>query len=180
MADTPFSYWSWFFIGSGADPGWKRLILNRWSFLHLGIGVVLAMVIEQNIEDAAKSVLLPLAGIFIGLSFAWAGNAQALLQSEEIGHMATKHKGGFVDYVFTYQTAILAILVSLVAWGLAGLGIMASCSDNGHKWCVFFSKLFLFSLSSLCLRECWHVVLGAQWMLLAQKTIKDSVKDKQA
>jgi len=48
------------------------------------------------------------------------------------------------------------------------------------KWptqnCVisyFVIKTFLFSMASLTLRECWHVVMGAQWMLIAQKQIKE-------
>jgi hypothetical protein len=34
----------------------------------------------------------------------------------------------------------------------------------------------MFALLSLTLRECWHVVLGAQWMLLTQHEIRRKTK----
>ena len=34
----------------------------------------------------------------------------------------------------------------------------------------------LFTFTSLTLRECWHVVLGTNYMLLTQKEIKESMK----
>ena len=123
---------------------------------------------------SANTVLLPLAGILVGLSFAWAGNAQALMQSSEMEELSTHHQGGFVEYVYIYQTAILTILVTLVFWGLAGLQIFDIQWPTIKKPILYFAlKTFLFTLSSLTLRECWHVVIGAQWMLLAQKAIKD-------
>src|SRR5690606_18633894 len=81
--------------------------------------------------------------------------------------------GGFRHYVFTFQSAILSILVTLVLWGLAGLGLF----DQPCPWqCpqVLYPAMrgILFFLASLTLRECWHVILGAQWMLLAQRNIK--------
>ena len=122
---------------------------------------------------SAKAVLLPLAGILIGLSFAWAGNAQALMQSKEIEDLSEHHEGGFVEYVFTYQTAILAILFTLVFWGLAGLNVFDKwLPKDDYPKIYFVIKTMLFTLSSLTIRECWHVVMGAQWMLLIQKEIR--------
>lgn len=122
----------------------------------------------------ANTVLLPLIGIFIGLSFAWAGNTQALMQSSEIDQLSRYHRGGFIDYVYTYQTAILAILITLVFWSLAGLSVFDCMWPKVDRKELYFGiKIFLFSISSLTFRECWHIVLGTQWMLLAQKQIKN-------
>lgn len=167
-----FNYWQWFFKGSGGKPGYRR-ILNRWIFLHLVVGLIVSFSVQMDVATSAKTVLLPLAGILVGLSFAWAGNAQALMQSSEIENLSEYHKGGFAEYVFTYQTAILTILVTLVLWGLAGLHIFDMRWPTVSRPILYFAiKTFLFLLSSLTIRECWHVVMGAQWMLLAQKQIK--------
>lgn len=172
------NYWHWFFIGSGGKPGYRRL-LNRWILLHLSIGFLIAFLIRIDLATSANTVLLPLAGIFVGLSFAWAGNAQALMQSAEIEKLSEYHEGGFIEYVFTYQTSILVILVTLVFWGLAGLQIFDLRWPTANiPICYFILKFFLFALSSLTLRECWHVVMGAQWMLLAQRHIKKHTDNK--
>ena len=76
------SYWQWLFKGSGARPGYRR-ILDKWLLMHIPIGVILSLLTSLDLQACANAVLLPLAGILIGLSFAWAGNAHALLQTEE-------------------------------------------------------------------------------------------------
>jgi hypothetical protein len=175
--ETNLSYWNWFFKGSGGKPGYRRL-LTTWIFLHLAVGFIIASLVKIDLATSAKAVLLPLAGIFVGLSFAWAVNAQALMQSSELEKLSEYHEGGFIEYVFVFQTAILAILVTLVFWGLAGLQIFDlrwPTVDNPRLY--FILKAFLFTFSSLTLHECWHVVMGAQWMLLAQRQIKKRMKD---
>ena len=178
MNKSLFSYWSWFFVGSGAKPGYRRIV-NWWLLLHLAMGFLLAYVVKVNLVNAANSVLLPLVGILVGLSFAWAGNAQALMQSPEMGRLAEYHEGGFSEYVFVFQTAILAILVTLILWALAGLQVFDLFWPTAKRHYVYFSvEVVLFSFSSLTLRECWHVVLGAQWMLLAQRKIRKKEHEK--
>jgi len=172
MPVSNLSYWHWFFRGSGGRPGFLRL-LNWWLIGHICIGTILSFAVKAELQNAANTVLLPLAGIFIGLSFAWAGNAQALLQSSEMEEIARYHKGGFTEYVFVFQMAILMILVAMVLWGFAGLGIF-----DAHLPAAKFPKFYtllkgaLFTFSSFALRECWHVILGAQWMLLSQYEMK--------
>jgi hypothetical protein len=168
------SFWSWLLHGSGGKPGYRRL-LNKWLTLHVAIGALLALTVRVDLATAAGSVLVPLVGVLIGLCFAWAGNAHALLQAEELKGMAEFHSGGFRDYVFTYQAAIFAILVTLVAWALAGFQIFDKTWPTGSRVFSYgLVKTTLFALSSLTLRECWHVVLGAQWMLLAQHELKQA------
>ena len=172
------NYWHWFLKGSGGKRGFRR-VFNIWILFHLFIGIILSLIISGNLDDIANTVLLPLIGVFIGLSFAWAGNAQALMQSSEIEELAEYHEGGFVDYVFVYQTAILVILFTLIIWALAGLSVFESkrlIEENNYIY--FIIKVILFAFCSLTLRECWHVVLGAQWMLLTQRKIKLSKKVK--
>jgi hypothetical protein len=176
MKSDHFKFWHWFFRGSGGKPGFRRL-LNRWVVFHAIVGFTLACVVDVELVTAASAVLLPLAGIFVGLSFAWVGNAQALMQSDEINQLADQTKGGFVEYVFTFQSAILIILVTLILWGLAGLKVFDTRWPTPAitNW-YFGVKAILFTMASMTLRECWHVVMGAQWMLIAQREIKNSLK----
>lgn len=127
----------------------------------------MAFLLPVSLREAAISLLLPLAGIFIGLSFAWGGNAQALLQTREIENISDHKPGGFEDYIFTFQAAILLILTTLIAWGVAGIGIFDLVWPT-MEWPGIYGVVVavLFFLFSVTLRECWHVVLGAQAMLL--------------
>lgn len=166
------SFWLWLFRGEDFKAGWRKY-WNRWLILHIAVGVALAWVVPLSLKDAANAVLLPLAGIFVGLSFAWAGNAQALMQTSEIEEVADHHRGGFQEYVFTFQVAILTILVTLALWGLAGLGVFdRQCFWACPSWIYSGVRVGLFASASITLRECWHVVLGAQWMLLVQRELK--------
>lgn len=165
-------FWWWLFRGSGGGPGLTRFA-DRWALVHCAIGVLLTWAVRVDLATSAATVLLPLAGVLIGLSFAWAGNAQALLQTEEIEELASYRQGGFSEYVFTYQLAILTILITLVAWGLAGLRVFDdSWPRAAHHLEYTAVKWTVFTLSSFSLRECWHVVLGAQWMLLIRRELR--------
>jgi hypothetical protein len=166
------SFWTWLFRGEDFRAGWRKY-WNPWLILHIAVGGGLAWLVPLSLREAANAVLLPLAGIFVGLSFAWAGNAQALMQTSEIEIVADHHRGGFREYVFTFQSAILTILVTLGLWGLAGLGVFdRSCPWSCPWWGYSVVRIVLFASASITLRECWHVVLGAQWMLLAQREVK--------
>ena len=176
MSTTFLNYWHWFFYGSGDKPGYRR-ILNKWIIVHLLVGIGLSLLVQVTLESSANTVLFPLAGIFVALTFAWAGNTMALMQSQEMKELANHHPGGFTEYVFVYQTAILVILITLILWGLAGLKIYDLVwPTTNSKILYFIVKAILFSFSSLTLRECWHVVMGAQWMLLVQREIKNHIK----
>ena len=171
------SFWGWFFSGRDRS-GWRKF-LDRWLVVHASVGFVMAYIVPGDLKTAASTVLLPLVGVLIGLSFAWAGNAQALLQTEEIEQLSDYRSGGFEEYVYTYQAAILVILTSVVLWGVAGLGVFdLPCFWSCPAESYFAAKLFLYFFSSVTLRECWHVVLGAQMMLLARRRIRRSQKQE--
>jgi len=174
MESEEISYWHWLFRGSGGKPGYRRLI-NKWLLFHLLIGSLVSLAVSDALASAANTVLLPLAGIFIGLSFAWVGNAQALLQSAEIKKLSHYHAGGYREYVFVFQMAVLTILATLILWGLAGLRVFdAAWPTIAHPKVYFIVKVILFCLASMSIRECWHVVMGAQMLLLVQNKITNS------
>lgn len=170
------SYWHWLFHGSGAGAGVRRFF-DWWLALHALIGAAFACLLPMTLQTAGVSLLLPLAGVFIGLTFAWGGNAQALLQSSELTRLSSYRAGGYEEYLYTYQSAVLLILITLCLWGIAGLGLFDNVwpRDRTSTWyravvCV------LFFFSSVTVRECWQVVVGSQAMLLARFKIQENDK----
>jgi hypothetical protein len=172
-------FWKWFFIGLNHRPGYRQL-LNRWIFLHLLIGIGLGFGAPIDAKDAASTILLPLAGIFVGLSFAWIGNTQAILKENEIEELMKRHPDGIEAYVYTYQLAILIILTTLIGWGLAGLGIFPRLSGiclvdvagiDGF-YCKM-AKAILFGLASATVQECWQIVLSSQMFILSRSKIRN-------
>lgn len=166
------NFWKWFFRGLHGRPGCTRFI-NVWLLVHVAVGVGLSIVVPLSTRDAANSVLLPLAGILVGLTFAWGANAASLLQADEIEQLASEHPGGFEEYLFVFQSAMLCILATLVAWGIAGLGVVDHLLPvESHGRSNIVARAALYCLSSVTLRECWHVVLGAQSLVQAKRAIR--------
>lgn len=164
-------FWQWLFVGlDSKKPGFFSFV-DGWLIVHIIVALALSYSVSVGIKEASATVLLPLASIFIGLSFAWAGNAQALLQESEIEKLTENHPDGIESYLYTFQLAILVILITLVAWGMAGLGLFEAyvfkinCLQYLVKFCLYF-------LASITLRECWHVVLGSQIMILSRYKIR--------
>jgi hypothetical protein len=60
--------------------------------------------------------------------------------------------GGFAEYAFTFQTAILVILATLFLWGLAGLAVFDRRSFwNCPSWSYFAIGTTLYASVSLTL-----------------------------
>lgn len=141
--------------------------------MHAAVGVAAALLVRGSVVQSAQTVLLPLAGVFVGMSFAWVGNIQGILQSDQAERLYSVHPEGAENYVYTFQSAILVILVTLGAWAAAGLGVFDHyCWWRCSAMPYLALKFWLFFLVSLAVRECWHVVLGAQLLLLTQRYIK--------
>ena len=169
-----WQFWRWLFLGLRDRPG-CRLLLDWWLVVHVAAGILIAQLVGVSIHEAARTILLPLAGVFIGLSFAWAGNAQALLKESEIEKVAEHHPDGIQTYVYTFQLAILIILITLVAWGLAGLKVFdAEILSNSVVQTSI--EALLYFLASITLRECWHVVMASQLMILSRHNVQNTNK----
>lgn len=186
-------FWTWFFRGDNiedyhGDPSKGpfskgtagiKAYFDRWLIFHITVGILLMFSVPMRINEAARSILLPLAGIFIGLTFAWGGNAVTLMQSEEINILADYKPGGLREYVFKFQAAILVLLFTMVVWGLAGLDVFESLYRNSQPNIIYkIIEVILFSFVSLSLRDCWHVVMGAQAMVLYKRSIRKVINDK--
>lgn len=170
--EKPLSYWRWFFVGRNGLAGWKKFV-DRWLLVHAAVGTLAAALVPGSMVQSAQTVLLPLAGVFVGMSFAWVGNIQAVLQSDEAERLYGVHPGGPENYAYSFQSAILAVLASIGFWAAAGMGVF----DRPCPWACPAAtydvmKGILFAFISLAVRECWHVVLGAQMLLLVQRYIR--------
>jgi hypothetical protein len=173
MTSSDFSFWYWFLKGGEERPGWLRL-LDRWLALHALIGVGLGLVVKKRIGDVGEGALLPLAGVLVGLSFAWSGNALALLQTPEIERVARHQRGGLRDYVYTFQLSILVLLVTICAWGIASLGVFEITWPGTANVPAYRSVASLmYGLTSLAIRECWQVVMGGQWLLILRGKVRE-------
>lgn len=142
------------------------------------VGALLSCLLPMTVQAAGLGLLLPIAGVFIGLTFAWGGNAQALLQSDELSRLSSFRTGGYEEYLYTYQSAVLLILVTLCCWALAGLGIFDKVwPKDSNRWEYKLISGILFFLSSLTVRECWQVVMGSQAMLMVRFKIRRHDQD---
>lgn len=168
MASSLPGFWCWFLAGAGGRAGYRRLV-NRWLVLHVVVGAALATLVDLRVEDVAEKALIPLLAILVGLTFSWAGNAHALLQSDEIIELANNRDGGIAEYIFTFQLCILVILVTIACWVIPSLQLPYLL-----KWLVPQSRFdrvaacVLYALVSLAVRTSWQAVLGANMLLLSR------------
>ena len=149
--------------------------------MHGAVGIVVANAVQLNVTDAARATLLPLAGVFVGMSFAWVGSAQAISQSIEVDKLAKRNPAGFESYVYPFQLAILGMLVALGAWGLGALGLFDQrCLWRCPGWSYTAVESALYGLASLVFRLCWQVVLGSQMLLLYQRAVSKTTDSHRA
>jgi hypothetical protein len=155
------SFWRWFWF-DGA-----RTFLDRWLILHVAVGFALNAAIPHTLADIAKSALLPVAAILIGLAFAWSGSALALLQTSQIQRLGQENDGlVFRRIVLQFQAAILVILSVTVVWSLAAAGIGDAWTWAHGPFVRTVARASLLALSSLAFRECWQVTLAVQRQLI--------------
>ncbi|MBN5015947.1 hypothetical protein JY408_02995 [Stenotrophomonas maltophilia] len=170
MSDEPIpTFWHWFFHGVAKRPGYRR-VANAWGLLHLALGGIVAFVVEVDFQELAKSALLPLMAILVGLTFSWAGNVNSIMQTEEVQKFLNE-KGGPLEYVYTFQLCILINIAVITAWcfPLLNLPYLLPCQTRvpveGAMAAVLFAAV------SLAVRTGWHAVVGSN-MLLLRKLIQ--------
>ncbi len=172
--ESKFSFWQWFFRGT-ANDGW-RLFVSINSLTHAVIAIILSTLIAKDLASIAGLVILPLAGVLVGMTFAWGANAYAIIQTKEIRLLAKQRSGGVSRYAYLYQLAILVILTTLILWG-----IIALFADKDFKKsspiCNFVFSFVLWFLTSLSVNECWSTIEATRSLLMARIEIEgDDVK----
>lgn len=163
------NFWRWFFIGLKSNSGISNF-LNFWLIAQLLIAIFLTEFVADPLNTIASTFLLPLAGIFTGLTFAWSSNVQALIQTNEIEELSKHHPDGIEHYIYTYQAGILTIFVTLIGWGLASLHIFENSLFSNFYINI---KCLLFFLAIVSLSECWSMLCYNQSMLHIRAKIRD-------
>lgn len=164
-------FWKWFFRGTGAGPGWKALVFDVHVPIHVVAAVLLGIYCDKKLSDVAVTALLPLAGVLVGVAFAWATNVQAILQTKEWTSTISRSRYSVSDYVFEYLSAILVIMSTIGIWGLAALGIFDKLLPAGPNppFPVSYRIIagVVYFLTSGSMHLCWKVVSAAQIKLVS-------------
>lgn len=160
-----FKYW--FFHGDGYKPGYRRLV-DKYLFIDIFIGIALTCYIPTSLREAATTILLPLTGILVGACASWAGPAQEVLTSKDMIPFLEKHQGGIKEYFFILQTVIFIMLISIILWGLAGIGMFETFRSNEND-CVrsiyIIVSFALYAILSLSIRICWETISYAHHIM---------------
>lgn len=127
------------------------------------------MLVRATPADVATRILVPVISILVALTFAWAGNAQAVLRTADFRRVARQHAGGIAEYVYSFQLCILVLLTTISAWSLVALGspIIVAAPEG------YILTTLLYAALSLSIRSSWQVVVGANLVLLTSIHIAD-------
>jgi len=176
--DRRANYWLWFWRGTSGSPGWQSLILEWWVIPHLVIGVGLAWACaDAKLKETATSALLPLAGVLISITFAWATNVQSILQSRE--WVSIHEDGGVEDTVFEYLNSILLMIITIALWGICALGLFDRLLVKGQAPPLSYQAIsaLVYFATSYSIHHCWKVVSMAQMKLVAVLLLGASSRD---
>lgn len=157
----------WFLHGNGHKPGYTRLLDNR-SIIDFCIGIVVVILVSTSLKEAAVAVLFPLTGVLVGVCASWAGPAQEVLTSKEMLPFLKEHQGGICEYFLILQTVVFVMLLSIVMWGLAGIGLFEGLNSpklDGAKFIYYIISSFLYAILSLSIRTCWEAVLYTHYIM---------------
>lgn len=155
------SYWKWLFHGlKGEKPG-IFLYWNKWLAFHIAISIIISIVTNEVKQSTAQTIVIPFVSILIAITVAWCGNIVVLLNNDEIIELTEKHKLGIEEYSYSVQNVILCLLITIISWTLYGIGLFNN----------FYGTTWLFFLSSLTIRECWHLIMFVQLLTIARTKI---------
>lgn len=171
----------WFLKGvNGGRPGHEYYW--RWGLLvDVLVGGSIMFLSPVAIGDAARVFLLPVAGIMIGLTFAWVGNANAVLQTPEIEGVARRMRGGLEAIIWEFQLAVLILLIVAVMWGLASVDVFDETWPTPARSYLYNTvEATLYAASSLALRACWRVVRDAQNLFVTRHRLREELRKRGA
>jgi len=175
--DLSISFWRWFRKGSGDKPGYTRVV--RWSLaIHFVMGVIIGQCVDKPLWNVSETCLLPTLSILIGLTFAWIGNAQGLLQSKATRELGLRHKGGYIEFVFMYQLAVLVLLATVVVLAFTALQPLPTLNVNEkHPDAYVFLEASFYGLISLAISTVWKTVNGTHYLLRANIVVDEVQSD---
>ncbi|MBS1725135.1 MAG: hypothetical protein JST51_00325 [Armatimonadetes bacterium] len=161
--DKKSSFSNWFLHGAGGEPGYKRISLP-WLLISIILGFGWQSIYKHPMSVIAQQVILPVGGIFVGLSFAWSGAVQSLVATRELRLAASKTPEGLNIFVGYFQFVCLLMfmlfgLLAVVASDSIHLSRFGAPVQNAGRTIVF--AFFIYSLV-----ESWHVVDAARRLMI--------------
>ncbi|RYH00210.1 MAG: hypothetical protein EON58_01105 [Alphaproteobacteria bacterium] len=174
MEEEGLGFIEWMVKGvDGQPPGWHNL-KPGWP-IHLGVGIGLGLLCGPNICEGASKAMLPLIGALVGLTFAWAGNANALVQTPEFQKIRRTAKIPIQEYMNYYQLAIILLVAVSILWTVVGFGPFGPSKHS--DWINRFASMPLFACTSLAIGEAIGVVNFARYKLIAREIFADRVEE---
>lgn len=181
MKDEAYSFWHWFFKGYSLEDqqdirsGFRQIFWNKMTLIHLIIGLLLSCIIKLSLEEVSSVLLAPLLSIIVGLTIAWVGSSLSLFTSDEIYKLYRNRLMHYVNFLYMYPAILLLVLTTLVLWILPSLFVIpnwkVSCKSITFEP-LLLVKLFLYSMLSLSVRECWQSILGTYLLLVSHINVK--------
>lgn len=171
-----YNFWFWLIAPESARGGRKRW-LNWLLVAHGLIGFAFASIFRGNLPECARSVILPLAGVLVGLTFAWSATAIGIINSKEFRRIMVNSRTGVRGTANYYQLAILVALSSTVLWAIAGLGPYETPSWVALRTARAASATFLFAFTSFAITECWSAINLTRLTLLSYNLVQ-GVEDR--
>lgn len=172
----PFNrwFWHWFASGEGEGSSGYTYYMDWGLTVDAVLGLGLMYLSPIPLAEAARTFLLPVVGIMIGISFAWVANANAILHTPEIEGVARRMRGGLVGVVWEFQLAVLLLLMILVLWGLASLRIFDITWPTPGRY-VWYSvtEVVLYGSASFAVRVCWRIVRDVQNLFVTRHRVRD-------
>ena len=148
--------------------------------LDICIGFIGGMLLSEDISSFGPKVLIPISGILFGVTFAWVGTATALLSDPLVERVIASTREGIAAYIYRFQLSVLISLVTVVSWGIASAELSVNSfgpiftlvpdevTNISSEMELYLTELFLFSLSSLCIRISWQTIIGSHALLLSR------------
>lgn len=151
------SFWRWFFRGSGGRAGFRRL-LSVWMLADIGVGLLIAFLVDRPLQSVAQDMIFPASGIFIGIALAWAGNMSAIVLSQETVELSKRNRGGIQNYVFPFQLGMLVFLIVFIIWSLLSFGINPITKTHHVSLGYVTFETACYATASLAIRTTWQVI----------------------
>jgi len=158
------SFWKWLLKGSGAKPGYSRLI-SKWLILDAGVAILFAVLTKTAASTISTGILIPLSGVFIAMITASMANTNQHITSPEFEKLYKNNDGGIDEYVYPYVLSALCFLTSIIIWGISATGIFDSIG-----FILILTGTFA---SSLSVRVSWKSLLGSAYAIFAIHEIRE-------
>lgn len=150
-------FWTWLVRADSQGNRGIDNLANRWLAFHILVALAAAFLVTTDSATISKAIIIPTAGILIGLAFGWAGRSAGLLHDKEFSAFVLSYGAPPEGYVYSFQLAILTMLGFIaLALVLAMGGTDLSFGDVDHD--AMANRFLLGFVGSIAVREGWGTI----------------------